>query len=506
MHSPTPSVSRSPASGLMVIYGASGDLAQRKLFPALHHLARDGLLTDEFGVIGVSSKGFTEQGFRDHLDETVRPHLEGGLDETSWRWLLKRVSYVSVDWEDPDDFKCLAQQVREMDARWGTDSNHAHYLATPPSRFASLVAHLCEANILRRDPQARERVIIEKPFGHDLDSAIALNRRLLETLDEAQIYRIDHYLGKETVQNLMVFRFANAIFEPIWNRRYVDHVQITVAEDLGIGHRAGYYDGAGALRDMVPNHMMQLLSLIAMEPPASFNAEAVRNAKGDVLRAIPLFTADQVAQRTVRGQYGPGQISEEGDVHGYREEEGIAPDSPTETFAALRLEIDNWRWAGVPFYLRTGKRMPMRQTEIVIQFKSVPSMMFRSTGVEDLAPNRLLLRIQPREAIVLSFGAKRPGPSIRIADADLEFCYRDRFGLGPSTGYETLLFDALRADATLFQRADSIEGGWAVIDPILRVWDDSSPGDFPNYAAGTWGPEAADRLMQQDGRQWNNQP
>ncbi|ANB01788.1 glucose-6-phosphate dehydrogenase [Ectothiorhodospira sp. BSL-9] len=506
MQNPTLSVPRAPASGLMIIYGASGDLAQRKLLPALYHLARDGLLQDAFGVIGVSSKAFTEQGFREYLNETVRPHLKGGLDEASWRWLLERVSYVSLNWDDPEGFKRLAQQIREMDAHWGTDGNHVHYLATPPSRVAPLVTHLCEADILRRDPQAGKRVIIEKPFGHNLDSAIALNRRLLEGLDEGQIYRIDHYLGKETVQNLLVFRFANAIFEPIWNRRYVDHVQITVAEDLGIGHRAGYYDSAGALRDMTPNHVMQLLSLIAMEPPASFSAEAVRNAKGDVLKAIPPLTPDQVLNRTVRGQYGPGHLEDEGNVSGYREESGTAPTSTTETFAAMRLEIDNWRWAGVPFYLRTGKRMPVRQTEIMIQFKSVPSMMFRSTGVEDLTPNRLLLRIQPREAIVLSFGAKQPGPSVRIADADLEFCYRDRFGLGPSTGYETLLFDALRGDATLFQRADSIEGGWAVIEPILQVWGEMPPGEFPNYAAGTWGPEAAEQLMQRDGRQWKNRP
>ncbi len=490
--------------GLFIIYGASGDLAHRKLLPALYHLAQDGLLDQHFAVIGAASTQFSDDSYREHLDEAIRELVEH-VDEETWRWLLDRVSYVAGEWSDDDFYRRLGQAIAKADDHWQTRGNQLHYLAIPPSHFGNLVERLCHHHILGRDHEASKRIVVEKPFGHDLSSAKALNTQLLDALDEAQIYRIDHYLGKETVQNLLVFRFANAIFEPIWNHHYVDHVQITVAEDQGIGHRAKFYEEAGALRDMVPTHLMQLLSLIAMEPPSSFNAESVRTAKGEALKSVLPLTHQDVINQTVRGQYSAGRMASGEDAVGYRQEAGTADDSTRETFAALKLELCNWRWGGVPFYLRTGKRMPMRHTEILIQFKRAPSMMFRDTAVDHLTPNQLLLRIQPREAIVLSFGAKEPGPAMNIANADLEFCYRDRFGLPPRTGYETLLFDALRGDPTLYQRADSIEAGWGIVAPILEVWGALNPHDFPNYPSGTWGPKAADELLNRDGRKWKNE-
>lgn len=497
----------SPAHpGAVIIYGASGDLTRRKLIPALYNLARDGLLTEHFAVIGTASRAFDDETFRAHLDETVREHAGGEFDEALWRWLLERVTYLPGDFYDDAYYRRLGTHLGEVDARWGTAGNHLHYLATPPALFGEIVSRLGANGVVARRDDARQRVVVEKPFGHDLTSARDLNRQLLETLNEEQVYRIDHYLGKETVQNLLVFRFANAIFEPVWNRSYVDHVQITVGEELGVEHRAGYYDTAGALRDMVPNHMMQLLSFIAMEPPSSFSAEAVRNNKGDVLKAIQPLAPEQVLTETVRGQYGPGADPAGVRLPGYREEPGVDPASGTETYAAMKLQLDNWRWADVPFYLRTGKRMPVRETEILIQFKRVPFMMFSDTPVDHLVPNQLVLRIQPREAILMRFGAKRPGPAVHIANAELEFCYKERFGLPPATGYETLLYDAMRGDATLFQRADSIEAGWRVMEPILDVWGALHPRDFPNYAASAWGPADADRLLARDGRAWKNEP
>ena len=520
-----------PCHGILVIYGASGDLARRKLLPSLYNLARDDLVPEDFAVLGNGRSAMSDDEFRGQVTDALRAELGDDLDEEVCSRLVRQVHYQSGDVTDPDFYDRLGQRLGELrgmlracvqqgDASAGPDAagadaeaeadNEVHYLALPPKLFGSIVEQLCEAGILRRDWRARSRIVIEKPFGHDLESARALNHRLLEHLDENQVYRIDHYLGKDTVQNLMVLRFGNTIFEPIWNRRYVDHVQITVAEADGIGGRGAYFDQAGTLRDMVPNHLMQLLSLIAMEPPSSFEAEAVRTAKAEVLNAVTAETTAAAAERAVRGQYRAGRIGDDGaEVPGYHDEDDVAEDSTTETFAALPLTIDNWRWAGVPFYLRTGKRLAARQSEILVQFRPVPAPLFRgNTARADgpPMPNRLLIRIQPREAILLRFEAKRPGPAMRMGGAELEFCYRDHFGAAPATGYETLLYDALHGDATLFQRADSIEAGWRIVDPILEAWAKAdAAGQTPSpYPAGSWGPEAADALPARGGHAWQN--
>ncbi|HEX5230154.1 MAG TPA: glucose-6-phosphate dehydrogenase, partial [Bryobacteraceae bacterium] len=373
---------------------------------------------------------------------------------------------------------------------------------TAPTFFGPIVTQLGEAGLVQEDHGWR-RVIIEKPFGRDYESAVALNKEIRKVLEEKQIYRIDHYLGKETVQNILVFRFANGIFEPIWNRRYIDHVQITVSETVGVEQRGMYYDKAGTLRDMVPNHIFQLISLTAMEPPVSFDADVVRDEQAKILKALSPMTDEEVLTRTVRGQYGEGS---EGNnrVPGYRAEPYVAPDSRTETFVAMKLFIDNWRWADVPFYLRTGKRMPRRATEIVIQFKRAPFVLFRKTAVDRLNPNRLILHLQPDEGISLSFGAKIPGPVVQIGDVDMNFNYTDYFNATPQTGYERLLYDCMLGDATLFQRSDMVETAWHVVAPILDVWEALPPRRFPNYAAGTWGPHEADELLTKDHRHWSN--
>jgi glucose-6-phosphate 1-dehydrogenase len=412
------------------------------------------------------------------------------------------VSYVAGDFRDAAAYGRLREAMAQVEREPGTGGNALFYLATPPQLFGEIVRNLAEAGLVTEAEGRFRRVVIEKPFGTDLDSARALNTELGECVHEGQIYRIDHYLGKETVQNILVFRFANGIFEPIWNRRYIDHVQITVAEELGVEMRGAYYEGAGTLRDMLPNHLFQLLALTAMEPPISFAADAVRDEKAKVLRAVKPITSEQVLVCTVRGQYGEGVLPDGQHVQGYRSEPRVSPDSTTETYAAVKLLLDNWRWADVPFYLRSGKRLGGRVTELAIQFKCAPTMLFRGTSVRSLDPNVMVIRIQPDEGISVRFGAKVPGPSLRIGSVDMEFRYQDYFGATPSTAYETLLYDCASGDATLFQRADSVEAGWQVVMPILDVWNAIPPRNFPNYAAGSWGPAEAEALLARDGRTW----
>jgi len=484
----------------IVIFGASGDLTRRMLVPALFNLARAGLLPERFAVVGFSGSAFRDEAFRARLSGDLQEHVGPSFDAAIWQRLSERISYTQGDARDPDAYRRLAEVLDRTSERLGIERNYLFYLATPPSLFAEIATQLGAAGLTSED-QGWRRVVFEKPFGRDVESAVALNRDLQRILAERQIYRIDHYLGKETVQNILVFRFANGIFEPIWNRRYIDHVQISVAEELGVEERGRYYEEAGALRDMVPNHLFQLLALTAMEPPTSFEANAVRDEKGKVLQAIQPISPEDVLRRAVRGQYGAGTIDDE-PVPAYRAEPKVSPDTTRETYAALKILIDNWRWADVPFYLRTGKRLPKRLTEVAIQFKRAPAMLFRRADVDRPEPNQLVLRLQPDEGIALRFGAKVPGAVLRIGAVDMDFCYSDYFGSTPSTGYETLLYDCMNGDATLFQRADNVEAGWRIVAPVLDVWSAIPPRSFPNYDAGSWGPAEADELLADDGRAW----
>lgn len=486
---------------VMVIFGASGDLTKRKLIPALYNLAKSDLLSREFAVVGVARSGMTIEAFRQKLSQDIRELATAPIEPVLWEWLGQRLYYVAGDIGDPRSYQELRTVLEKVDKEHGTRGNYLYYLATSPNFFSEIVKRLGEAGLAREEDGRWRRVIIEKPFGTDLDSARTLNREISQTLTEGQTYRIDHYLGKETVQNILVFRFANGIFEPIWNRRYIDHVQVTVAERAGVEQRGGYFDDAGTLRDMVPNHIFQLITLTAMEPPISFEANAVRDEQAKILHAFHAFTPEEVLNSTVRGQYGEGKIGDE-TVPAYRSEPRVPPLSSTETFVASKLSIDNWRWADVPFYLRTGKRMAKRVTEIAIQFKRPPFVLFRKTPVEHLTPNRLVLHLQPDEGISLSFGAKVPGPLVRLGTVNMAFQYKDYFGTTPSTGYERLLYDCMAGDATLFQRADMVEAGWSVVAPLLDVWKALPPRNFPNYPAGSWGPKEADELLERDGRQW----
>jgi glucose-6-phosphate 1-dehydrogenase len=483
---------------VFVLFGASGDLTKRKLVPALFNLVRAKLLPDNFAVMGVSVDDLRVEEFRNQ----VTGFLPGGDDERdNLEWFRQRLFYERGDFGDANTFLKLRERLQAVDLERHTEGNYLFYLATAPKFFANIVQELGKAGLTIQGNGCWRRVVIEKPFGHDLDSAKTLNREIKGVLQENQIYRIDHYLGKETVQNIMVFRFDNAIFEPIWNRRYIDHVQITNAETVGVERRGGYFDTAGTLRDMVPNHMMQLLSLTAMEPPVSLQADAVRNEQAKVLHSVLPLNAQEVLQQSVRGQYGGGSIGGE-TVPGYRSEFGVAPESRTETFVALKLNIDNWRWAGVPFYLRTGKRMAQRHTEIAIQFKHLPFELFRNAASRKLHTNTLVIHIQPVEGISLSFGAKIPGALLRVGSVNMSFEYSKYFGTDAYTGYEVLLYDCMIGDATLFQRADMVEAGWKVVDPVLDVWRALPPRKFPNYASGTWGPSEADRLLEFDSRKW----
>jgi glucose-6-phosphate 1-dehydrogenase len=481
----------------MVIFGAAGDLTKRKLIPALYNLARSRLLPQDFAIVGVARAPMTTDEFRQKMSRDIREFATDDVEPGLWGWFAERLHYLPGNFEDSTLYPELRSMLETVDKEHGTRGNYFYYLATSPSFFSGVVQRLGEVGLIQEEHGRWRRVIFEKPFGQDLESARALNRDLGAILAERQIYRIDHYLGKETVQNIMVLRFANGIFEPIWNRRYIDHVQITVAETVGVEQRGNYFEEAGALRDMVPNHIFQLISLTAMEPPISFEANAVRDEQAKILRAVQPLTPEEVLVRTVRGQYGEGKVEAQ-QVPAYRAEPKVAPDSRIETFVALKLSIDNWRWADVPFYVRTGKRLPERVTEIAIQFKRAPFILFRKTPVEHLMPNQLVVHIQPDEGISLSFGAKIPGPLVRLGTV-----YADYFGTKPSTGYERLLYDCMTGDATLFQRADMVEAGWSVVAPILDVWKALPPRSFPNYPAGSsWGPGEADELMERDGRQW----
>jgi glucose-6-phosphate 1-dehydrogenase len=488
---------------VMVIFGATGDLTRRKLVPALYNLAKYELLSREFAIVGVAHNTMTTDDFRNKVAEDLKEFVGPSVDPNLSEWFLGRLQYLTADFDDKSVFPKLKDLLVEVDRDHSTHGNYFFYLATSADFFGPIVEQLAAVGLMEENSQHWRRVIIEKPFGRDLDSARTLNTQLLRVVHEKQIYRIDHYLGKETVQNILAFRFANGIFEPIWNRRYIDHVQISVAETVGVEQRGGYYDQAGALRDMVPNHIMQLISLTAMEPPISFQADAVRDEQGKILHAIQPLSAEEVLTRTVRGQYGEGMINGQ-PVPAYRAEPGVPPDSRTETFVAMKLLIDNWRWADVPFYLRTGKRMPARNTHIVIQFRRAPFVLFRDTPVENLMPNQLVLHIQPEEGISLRFAAKVPGPVMRLGAVDMNFEYVDYFGQQPSTGYERLLHDCMIGDQTLFQRADMVEAGWCVVSPALDVWRALPPRNFPNYPAGTWGPREAEELLERDGRHWRN--
>jgi glucose-6-phosphate 1-dehydrogenase len=490
---------------VLVIFGALGDLTRRKLIPALYNLSTAGFLPPQFAVVGVARQEMTTEAFRAQVAEELPRFATSGVDAAVAGDLVGRLHYVRGDFKDPGLYSQLAQELERIEGEAGTGGSRIYYLAVPPSLFSPIVEQLGAADLVEEAAGRFRRVIVEKPFGHDLESAQALNRDLLGVLAESQIYRIDHYLGKETVQNIMVFRFANGIFEPIWNRRYVDHVQITVAETVGVEGRGGYYEEAGALRDMVQNHMFQLLALVGMEPPISFQPDAVRDERLKILRAIRPLTQEEVMSDAVRGQYGPGTVDDEAKP-GYRHEPDVSPDSPVETYVALRLAIDNWRWADVPFYLRTGKRLPQRVTEIAIQFKRAPFMLFRDTPVEHLKPNLLVIRIQPDEGISLRFEGKVPGPVMRLGTVKMAFLYSDYFGTSLQTGYETLLYDAMTGDSTLFHRSDMVEAGWSIVTPILDVWKALVPRHFPNYPAGGWGPREADELLERDGRKWKNGP
>lgn len=423
----------------------------------------------------------------------------GKPDEEKWQDFASHLQFINAELEDPQVYSDLVHRLAHFDKQWGTRANRVFYLAVPPRMVETLILEL--ARVRLHQDRKRVRIVVEKPFGKDLSSAQRLNRSLSDIFQESQIFRIDHYLGKETVQNILAFRFANTLFEPIWNRRYIDHVQITVAEKLGVEHRGHYYDRAGALRDMIQNHLLQILCLIAMEPPISFNADEIRNKKVDVLHAIRPILPEQIHHFAVRGQYGAGWIEGE-HVPGYRGEPNVTPDSATETYAAIKFFVDNWRWQGVPFYLRTGKRLPSRISEVCIQFRPVPHHSFPATAVMDWRPNRLLIAIQPEEGILLRFESKYPGPDMRLAPVVMQFYYREAFRTATPEAYETLLIDTMRGDATLFMRADQAEAAWSVITPVLDAWGSIRPSDFPNYQAGTWGPEAADSLIAQDGRNW----
>ena len=497
-------VRKTPAPCSIVIFGASGDLTERKLIPALYYLAREHLLPVSFTVTGCAKSPYTTETFREKARQAVQNHLKIPASEAPFlESFAQSLFYISDDFGDVKAYSQLDSMLDRFDRERGTGGNRLFYLATPPSFFPVIVEHLGAAGLAKpRDPaKSWTRIIIEKPFGRDHASAQELNRTVTSVFDEEQVFRIDHYLGKETVQNLLVFRFANGIYEPIWNRRYIDHVQIAVAESLGVENRGAYYEEAGLLRDMIQNHVLQLLCLVAMEPPARFAGTAVRDEKAKVLRAIRPIPPDAVNDVAVRGQYVEGFEGGK-KVPAYRTEPKVSPSSLTETYAALKLSIDNWRWADVPFYLRSGKRLAKRVSEITVQFRSVPHLMFRDVIEDTIEPNVMSLRIQPNEGIAVRFSAKLPGTAMRIRPVQMEFRYGESFGAPPPTAYETLLLDCMLGDNTLFNRDDAVELAWELVMPILDRWKSDGERNLAFYEAGSWGPAEADRLLERDGRRW----
>jgi glucose-6-phosphate 1-dehydrogenase len=492
---------KKPDSCSFVIFGVTGDLAHRLVLPALYNLAAADLLPDKFCIVGIARKAMPNEALRDSLMKGLREFATRRVDDAIATRLLECVTCIAADPKDPASFDRMREQLERLEANSATGGHRLFYLATPPDAFAPIARELGRTGMLKEDGGAWRRLIVEKPFGTDLESAKALNSELLKIADEHQIYRIDHYLGKETVQNILVLRFSNGMFEPIWNRNHIDHVQITVDEKLGVGHRGSFYDATGALRDMVPNHLFQLLSLVAMEPPARFDAHAVRSEKAEVLAAIQTQSEADALQNSVRGQYQAGKIGDT-EIEDYRKTEDVKPDSTTETYAALKLTIDNWRWAGVPFYLRTGKALGTKRTEVAIKFKQAPFAMFRDTPVDRLSQNYLVISVEPTEGITLQFNTKVPGPVISIDGVEMKFRYKDYFQAEPSTGYETLIYDCMIGDNILFQRADSVEAGWQAVQPFLDAWKKAGAKGLETYKAGSEGPACGEELLKRDGRSW----
>jgi len=495
-----------PPSGpcIMLIFGASGDLAKRLLVPALYNLACDGLLSDNFAVLGTGRSPLSSDTFRASMssdDQGIRKfHTRNTFDEAAWDKLANRLHYLSSNIDNVEDFRKLRDEVARLDTQYQTGGNVLIYFATSPSFFGQLCDNLYQAGF--NEGPGWKRIIVEKPFGTGLESARQLNEEILAHWDESQIYRVDHYLGKETVQNLLAFRFSNGMFEPLWNKNYIDNIQFNVCEEVDVGKRGGYYDNSGVLRDMMQNHMFQMLAYLCMEPPASFEADSIRNEKAKLLNSVRIYTPEQVPDNFVRGQYG-ASLGDDGTVNpGYRETPNVNPQSNTETFAAGKLHIDNWRWEGVPIYLRSGKALWKRGTEIVVEFKKAPLALFRNTPVDKLASNRLVFHIQPYQGIELLFQAKVPGPLLGLQKVDMRFSYGDAFNVSRYTGYEVMIYSCTHGDATLFSRGDLVEAAWKVAQPILDYWKDTPATEFPNYSRGTWGPKEASDLLNRDGRRW----
>jgi len=499
-----PGAERAPDPCTIVIFGASGDLTRRMLMPALYNLALDRRLPARFAVVGFARREWSDEEFRQQALAAVKEFSRRPVDAAVWDSFAGSLTYVSGEYDGAESYERLGSTLKRLDSERRIPENHLFYLAVPPSAYPTVVKQLGASGLVSREAEGSgwARLVVEKPFGRDLESARALDRQIHSVFRERQVYRMDHFLGKETVQNILVFRFANGIFEPVWSQRYVDHVQITVAESIGVERRGSYYEETGALRDMVQNHMLQLLTLVTMEPPAAFNGQAVRDEKEKVLQAVRRLRGNEVAEGTARGQYGAGWVAGAA-VPGYRQEPEVSAESPTETFVALKLYIDNWRWAEVPFYLRTGKRLPKRSSEVTIHFKRAPHLMFREiVDASSIEPNTLAMRIQPNEGISLKFEAKAPGAPIRIRPVNMDFLYGASFLAEAPSAYETLLLDALQGDSTLFTRSDEVDAAWAIVTDILEGWAEMPPPSFPNYEAGTWGPDEADELMERDGRRW----